>query len=171
MAIPPGAGDHGYHNRAIAASPYRPDIVALGWDQGPFLSTDGGLNWRLLTGGTGVGVDGRPCHGLAKGLHEDIQALHFSVNALQADHLVIASDGGVIVTRDLGLCFDSEYNRPLALLQFYGPGHTKSAGTLSVSSRFPGLLAGARRTTETSPCIPIETPGRYGIRSWAATAA
>jgi hypothetical protein len=42
----------------------------------------------------------------------------------------------------LGHCIDSQYNRGLAVLQFYGPGHTSSAGTLSVSSRFPGLLAG-----------------------------
>jgi hypothetical protein len=95
-----------------------------------------------LLAGDDLDQNGLPCHGSRAALHDDIQALTFPLNALQADPLVIASDGGVQMTRDLGRCFDSEYSRSLAILQFYGPGHTLSPGTLSVSSRFPGLLAG-----------------------------
>jgi hypothetical protein len=143
VTIPENAGEQGYHNRAIAVSPYRPDVVALGWQAaGPFLSTDGGAQWTLLSGGTGFDANGLPCQGQPQGLHSDLHALCFPLNALQADHLVVASDGGVVATRDLGRCFDSQYNRGLAVLQFYGPGHIPSIGTLSVSSRFAGLLAG-----------------------------
>ena len=143
VSVPPGAGDQGYHDRAIAASCYRPDVVALGWQTGgPFLSMDGGDHWTSLLAGDDLDQNRQPCHGSRRALHDDIQALTFPLNPLQADYLIIASDGGVLMTRDLGRCFDSEYSRGLALLQFYGPGHTLSPGTLSVSSRFPGLLAG-----------------------------
>jgi len=143
VSVPPGAGDQGYHDRAIAGSPYRPDVVALGWQTGgPFLSMDGGAHWRSILAGDDLDQNGQPCYGSRAALHDDIQALTFPLNALRADILVIASDGGVLMTRDLGRCFDSEYSRSLAILQFYGPGHFGSRGTLSVSSRFPGLLAG-----------------------------
>ena len=143
VSIPAGAGEQGYHNRAIAVSPYRPDVVALGWQHGPFLSTDGGASWTKISGADDdTDANGQPCSGSRKGLHEDLQDLYFPLNALQADHLIIASDGGVIATRDLGRCFDSQYNRGLGVLQFYGPGHNPWKPTLAVSSRFPGLLAG-----------------------------
>ena len=143
VAIPDNAGEQGYHNRTIAVSPYRPDVVAIGWQAaGPFLSTDGGGHWSFLSGGNGLDANGSPCPGGPQGLHSDVAALCFPVNSLQTDQLVIASDGGVVVTRDLGRCFDSQFNRGLAVLQFYGPGHQKFVGTLSVSSRFHGLVAG-----------------------------
>jgi hypothetical protein len=143
VSIPDGAGEQGYHNRAIAVSPYRPDVVALGWQTGgPFLSLDGGSTWRGLSGGNGLDGNGLPCRGGKQGLHDDLHALSFSLNAQQTDQLVVTSDGGVVTTHDLGRCFDSQYNRSLAVLQFYGPGHHPSFGTLAVSSRFPGLLAG-----------------------------
>jgi hypothetical protein len=141
MAIPQGAGDHGNHNQAIGVSAYRPDIVALGWMYGPFLSTDGGLSWKQLTGAD-VGLDGLPCHGRSLGLHTDMHAVYFPPNSLQADYLIIASDGGIAMTRDLGHCIDSEYNRNLAVLEFYGFRNQTPGGTFSASSRFPGLLAG-----------------------------
>jgi hypothetical protein len=140
-AMPADVGEQGYHNRAIGVSAYRPDVVALGWVKGPFLSSDGGARWSRLTGSSGVGVDGLPCHGKARGLHDDIHAVCFPFNSLQADYLIVASDGGVVMTRDLGQCFDSDYNRSLAVLEFYGTRPAIPGGTLAVSSRFPGLLA------------------------------
>ena len=143
VSIPAGAGEQGYRNRAVAVSPYRPDVVALGWQTGgTFLSDDGGATWKPLSGGNGLDSNGLPCRGGKEALHDDLHAFSFPLNAAQADHLVIASDGGVVATRDLGRCFDSQYNRGLAVLQFYGAGQNPSFGTLSVSSRFPGLLAG-----------------------------
>jgi hypothetical protein len=155
-AIPQNAGEQGRHNRAIGASPYRADVVALGWQMGTFLSTAGGASWNLLTG-TDTDASSLPCRGTAASLHHDVHDLYFPLNSLEADHLLIASDGGLVATHDLGRCFDSEYSRGLAVLQFYGPfegeaqgagfkgetlGRASKNGTLTVSSRYPGLLAG-----------------------------
>ena len=143
MTIPPGAGEQGYHNRAIAVSAYRPDVVAIGWQAaGPFLSTDGAQTWTLLSGGTGADEHGMPCHSTPQAVHADTQDLHFPRNALQTDVLIVSSDGGVTATSNQGRCFDGEYNRGLAVLQFYGPEHGSAVGTLSVSSRFHGVLSG-----------------------------
>jgi hypothetical protein len=150
VAMPQNAGVQGLYNSTIGASPYRPDVVALGWQMGTFLSTNGGESWELLTGQPGTDPNGLPCRGSATSLHHDVHAVHFPLNSLEADHLLIGSDGGLIATRDLGRCFDSEYSRGLAALQFYGPwrntalaaGHVSKNGTLTVSSRYPGLLAG-----------------------------
>ena len=146
VTVPEGAGLQGAYNRALAVSPYRPDVLAVGWQApGPFLSTDGGGSWTLLSGGDGTDANGEPCRGSGPaGLHEDLHDLLFPLNAEETDQLLIASDGGVVGTRDLGRCFDSEYNRNLHVLQFYGP---PKAPTLSVSSRFHGLLAGGTQDT------------------------
>lgn len=132
IAIPPNHGNLGFYNNCIAVSPYRPDVVALGWRaSGPFLSNDGGASWQQPSN------DANNPH-----MHSDLHALYFAPNAQEADQLYVGSDGGIVVTTDFGQTFVSQFNRSLLDLQFYGSGSGTTAGALTVSSRFFGLVAG-----------------------------
>ena len=132
VAIPEGAGIAGSYNNCIAVSPYRPDVVVIGWQSGgPFFSVDGGQHWRH---------DFNDINNLS--LHPDQHALHFVRNAQRADRLYVGSDGGIAYTPDLGASFTSVLNEGLANLQFYGAQQVNTAGSLAISSRFPGLVAG-----------------------------
>lgn len=158
--IPPNAGERGAHNRAIGVSLYHENVVAIGWQAaGAFLSDDFGDSWTLLEGRPETDVHGQPCRGKASGLHSDLHDICFVPNVDQSDSMLIASDGGVIGTRDLGRCFDSEYNRALAVLQFYGPRTNGRPGTLSVSSRFPGLVSGGTQDNGNLALYPDSDAG------------
>ena len=63
------------------------------------------------------------------------------------ESLFVGGDGGIAVTSDLGVTYHSQFNRPLNNLQFYGGTlggniFINHGGTLTASSRYPGLLAG-----------------------------
>jgi hypothetical protein len=125
-APPPSlTGYQGSYNNAIAASPVHANVVVLGWRAGGhFFSTDGGQNWI------------RPHNDGENGnLHGDIHALCFARNSIGEEWLFAGSDGSIVHSRDLGQSYDSQYNKELGTLQFYN-------NTLTVSSRFPGLMAG-----------------------------
>lgn len=125
VAIPANHGNLGFYNNCLGVSPYRPNVVALGWRSGgPFFSRDSGASWQQINNDTNNGH-----------LHSDLHALYFARNAFEADHLYVGSDGGIAVTNDLGQTFVSQFNRPLNNLQFY-------IGNFTASARFPGLLAG-----------------------------
>ncbi len=128
------AGSQGEYNNCIAVSPRRPDVLAVGWQRaGPFISEDGATTWRNPP---------QP----EPHLHADLHALTFVRNPDGVEPLFVGGDGGVVVTRDMGVTYDSQFNRPLLNLQFYGSGHSTKVGslggTLTASSRYPGLLAG-----------------------------
>jgi len=130
----PSDGLQGDYNNCIAVSPYRPNVVAVGWRTGcPNISTDSGVTWS------------QPVNEITnKHIHADLHALFFARNPAAEDHLYIGSDGGIVVTRDLCQTFDSRFSRPLGNLQFYGAGADQgtTVGALTASSRFPGLLIG-----------------------------
>lgn len=116
-------GYQGSCNNVIAASPLRPKVVVFGWrPAGHFISTDGGLNWTQTNNGD-------------SNLHGDLHALYFARNNIGVEWLFSGSDGSITNTRDLGQTYDSQHNKELGTIQFY-------SNTLTVSSRFPGLMAG-----------------------------
>jgi hypothetical protein len=130
------AGRQGAFHQCIAVSPQRPDIVVIGWQaSGPFWSEDGAQSWRQPH---------KP--EAADHLHADLHTLCLGRNPGGPEPLYVGGDGGIVVTRDLGQTYHSQFNRPLNNLQFYGGARTTFLGTyggsLTASSRYPGLLAG-----------------------------
>jgi hypothetical protein len=141
VMIPPDVGNLGFYNNCIAASPYNPSRVAIGWrSSGPFISNDGGQSWTQLRNDQNDG-----------NMHSDLHALCWAKNSINNDRLLyVGSDGGIVVTADLGESYNSEYNKHLRNLQFYG-------GCFDASSRFPGLLVGGTQDNGNISCDTYET--------------
>lgn len=130
------AGLRGWYANSIAVSPQRRDVVVIGWlSGGPFWSFDGGGSW------TQEYNPDTNAH-----LHNDLHALFLGRNANGPEPLYVGGDGGVVVSEDLGKNYHSQFNRSLNDLQFYGGGRPtvlgSYGGSLTASSRYPGLLAG-----------------------------
>jgi hypothetical protein len=130
------AGLRGFYNNAIVVSPQRPDVVVIGWlSGGPFWSFDGGASWEQLHN-----QETNP-H-----LHNDVHAVFLGRSGAGREPLYVGGDGGVVVSEDLGRTYHSQFNRPLNDLQFYGGARASVVGSyggsLTASSRYPGLLAG-----------------------------
>jgi hypothetical protein len=124
------ASKQGGYNNVIAVShgDAQGNIVVLGWESGTYLSIDGGKTWQFLSG---------------PGLHSDVHGLYFSPADASGRTLYICSDGGVMMTHDLGQTFDSSANKNLANLQFYSTTAARDFyGTMSLSSPF--LAAGSQ---------------------------
>jgi hypothetical protein len=131
-------GLQGDYNNCIAVSPFNPSIVAIGWRNGPWISRDGGSSWFA--------------HHLdddTPQLHSDLHALYFDPSDASSQTLFVGSDGGLVVTRDLGANFSGEFNARLLNLQFYSdeaPGNpvrgSISTGGISASPVNGGLIAG-----------------------------
>lgn len=119
------AGFQGFYNNCITVSPQQPNLVVIGWlSGGVFWSTDGAASWsHPHTQETNPS------------LHNDLHGVQLVRNPSGVEILYVSGDGGVVVTRDLGQTYDSQFNRPLRNLQFYG-------NAITASSRYPGLLAG-----------------------------
>jgi len=104
VPMPPDPGAQGDYNNAIAVSSDC-RIVAVGWQNGTFVSYDGGGSWNLLSGGS---------H-----LHADVHALTF--DPADPATLYIGSDGGVASANSLAPggspTFASNWNRQLFNLQ------------------------------------------------------
>jgi hypothetical protein len=135
VSSPPDPGEQGFYNNVIAISADC-QTVALGWQNGTFVSFDGGGSWKQLQD-TLDGADRPPSFGgLYHHLHADIHALTF--DPANPTTLYIGSDGGVAsangVVQGGKPTFTSSYNRQLLNLQFHGA---------AASSRSPGLVAGA----------------------------
>jgi len=118
----PGHTQDGY-NMSIAVSHANSDIVALGFQSGPWIgrNTPTAFLWEE--------------HGenLSDHVHPDIHSIQFDAHDPQANTLYACSDGGIVFTRDLCTTFDSTINKALPNLQFYASG---------ASFNTPGLLAG-----------------------------
>jgi hypothetical protein len=119
------AGLQGFYNNSIAGSPTNPNLVVVGWlSGGPLFSDDGGVSWRHPH-----------TQETNRSLHNDLHSVQLVRNASGVEILYVSGDGGIAITRDLGQTYDSQFNRPLRNLQFYG-------NAITASSRYPGLLAG-----------------------------
>src|SRR5215211_1032153 len=152
------AGYQGFYNNCIAVSPQNPDLVVIGWlSGGPFWSKDGAQSWlHPHTQETNA-------H-----LHNDLHALYLGRNSTGPEPLYVGGDGGIVVTQDMGQTYESQFNRHLNNLQFYGAGSDYLAGTLTASSRYPGLLAGG--TQDNGNVYRLPDTLRPGIPRQADTA-
>lgn len=151
--VPVEAGDQGGNwNNCIAAAPTNPGMAALGWQEGPFLTLDGGKTFKRITDRT---------H-----LHADTHALRFWPNTPGNVHnLYVCSDGGVMrVNLDdyLGLTgqpYQSNYNRLLPTHQCYATYVARQFyGTLSASTAQAGLIASGVQDNGNIACQVDPTP-------------
>ncbi len=115
-------GNQQGYNNCIGVSPTMSNVVAIGWRNGYFLSTNAGQDWDFIS------ADSSP-H-----LHEDFHAVAFDQFDAMQQTLYICSDGGLAVTTDRGGTHSTLTNRQLPNLQF-----TRLAASYQVS----GLLAGS----------------------------
>jgi hypothetical protein len=122
--IPNGGHQGGWNNSIAVASDCH--VVAVGWQNGTFVSYDSGNSWTRLTDNLG----------LYSNLHADVHALTF--DPTDPTTLYIGSDGGVASVGGLvqggTLTFVSNYNRQFFDMQLYNA---------HASSRVNGLVAGA----------------------------
>ena len=117
-------------NNTITASPVNPDVLLFGWRHGGvFTSEDGGATWTV-----------RATDRTNASLHADVHALRFDPADPAGRRFLVGSDGGLVVTDDLGATY-RHMNTSLATLQFNGPSRGMN-GTLSASQTVPGLVAG-----------------------------
>ena len=129
------AGDKGGFHQCIAVSPQRPDLVVIGWQaqdrSGRRTAPNHGANPTSLKQ---MNICTQICTRLPRSQPGGPEPLY------------VGGDGGIVVTRDLGQTYHSQFNRPLNNLQFYGGARTtflgSYGGSLTASSRYPGLLAG-----------------------------
>lgn len=128
-------------NNCIAVAADRPHIIVLGWQNGTWMSVDGGVNWRQLLSQADLG----PGNGH---FHKDVHAFAFgSPGPGGGEALYVGSDGGVVEV-DLASAIDfvvdgpaagyplcrSQLNRHLATLQCY-------ATTNAADRQFSGTMA------------------------------
>ncbi|MEO7271400.1 MAG: hypothetical protein ABIX28_07290 [Vicinamibacterales bacterium] len=154
------AGLQGGYANCIAVSPQRQDLVVVGWTSGgPFWSQDGGASWLHPQD-----------QGSIPHLHADLHALYFGRSPGLPEVLYVGGDGGITVTKDLGATYHSQFNRPLNNLQFYGARPSvlgTYAGSLTASSRYPGLLAGG--TQDNGNLYRLPDTRRAGVPRQADT--
>lgn len=131
-------------NNCIDVHPTNPYRVAFGWQNGLFITTNGGATWRAASGNA----------------HADRHAVAFTPPTaarylqVSSDRLYVGSDGGVVTTDDFGANYDTSYNRHLRNLQFYGPlGERQAWGSFSGFRQFPGLVGGG---TQDNGCLFAE---------------
>jgi hypothetical protein len=120
--MPQNPGNQGFYNNVIAASPFNRNLAALAWRDHVYITTDGGVSWN-------------PLGDLQGHLHSDYHALYFPATQAHPTQLFIGSDGGVVMTNDLGKSYTSEYNKHLCNLQF-------TSNCCTASSLISGLIAG-----------------------------
>jgi hypothetical protein len=121
------AGVQGDYNNVMAVSHGDPqgNTAVLGWQSGTYLTVDGGKTWQFLSG---------------PGIHSDVHGLYFDPSDASGNTLYICSDGGIIVTRDLGKTFDSNANKNLADLQLFSTNPVRDFyGTMSIFSPFTAV--------------------------------
>jgi hypothetical protein len=133
LLVWPGGQGTGWNN-SIAVAPYDPNLVALGWQGGPFISQDGGQSWEDQP---------RSPH-----LHSDLHALLFSKKTTAGNRtLYVGSDGGM-ASIDLDRywsgaqdAFRSDYNRQMPTLQCYARLIRQFSGGMDASRVRPGLVS------------------------------
>lgn len=120
-------------NLAVGVHPLDRRLVLLASRRAGLLgSTDGGMTWDA----------GRwPVPDL-RTFHADSLCLTFDPEDPSGNTVVVGSDGGVFVSSDVGVTWDSSYNARFPTLMFVQEARS-TAPALSASSRFPGLLVGS----------------------------
>lgn len=118
----------------INVSPVNPELVAFGL-LNAYYSADGGSSWKIL--------GGWDWQTKCPSLHSDVHAVCFDPNDETGQRMLVASDGGVAVTADIGKTVVGNYNEKLANLQWYSTFVTRNFyGRFDVSYRVPGLIGG-----------------------------
>jgi hypothetical protein len=147
-AHPNDAGGQGEYNNCIAVSPIDPNFVAIGWRNGPWLSRDGGVNWERRHNDTDNNH-----------LHADVHAVYFDPRDNTGKTMFVCSDGGVVMTPDLGETYVSVYNTQLSNLQFQSQVRPLY-GTFDASRQTAGLLAGSLQDIGNVSCRlePVPKP-------------
>jgi hypothetical protein len=141
------AGKQGSYNNCICVAPTQGEFVAVGWQNGTFVSHDGGATFVRYTGSA---------------LHSDVHSLTYDPRDAAGRTLYIGSDGGVALTRDDGVSFDTSGNRQLTNLEFYSTYVTRDFyGTLSVQG---DLIAGGLQDNSNVVC-QVAAPG--SLSPWA----
>ncbi len=122
------AGDQGnYWNNCITVAPNAPGVVAVGWQNGTFVTPDGGGTWKQIAD--------------SPHLHSDVHTLRITLTDDGIHDLWIGSDGGLArVNLDVFLATgnveaQSNYNRQLPIIQCYSTYVLRQFwGTLSASA-------------------------------------
>ncbi|MFM0008529.1 hypothetical protein PQR57_47560 [Paraburkholderia dipogonis] len=127
--FPTNPGQQGGYNQAIAISSDC-KIVAFGWQNGTFVSYDGGGSWNPLANSDSH-------------LHADVHALTFDPS--NPTTLFIGSDGGLASASGLGAgstpTFRSNWSRQLFVQQIYhADGSSISGGLVSAGLQDNGVV-------------------------------
>ncbi len=125
------AGDQGnYWNNCITVSPEAPGVAAIGWQNGTFVTPDGGGTWMQV--------------GASPHLHSDIHMVRITQTNDGVHDLWMASDGGLArLNLDVMLATgqveaQSNYNRQLPILQCYSNYPMRQFwGMMSASANSP----------------------------------
>lgn len=123
-------GDDGWNN-CVGVSPFDPDLVAIGWQSGPFVSGDGGQTWYQAEGSH----------------HSDHHAttwnpwIAVSFGGVTSEMLYVCTDGGIVSSGDRGKTFDGPYSEHVQVLQCYGAnGARESWGSIGANGAMPGIV-------------------------------
>ncbi|MGF6780307.1 hypothetical protein [Paraburkholderia sp. GAS334] len=123
-------GGDGWNN-CVGVSPFDPELVAVGWQFGPFVSADGGATWYQAEGGN----------------HADHHAtiwdprIAISVTGATGERLYVCSDGGIVSTDDRGKTFNGGYNKHIHVLQCYsGDAGRESWGSVGACGAMPNVF-------------------------------
>jgi len=117
----------------VAAHPKKADIVLIaGQRDGPLGSINGGADWDANQWRSFYGDNPWT-------FHPDAMCMEFSPYDPTGNTLVVGSDGGVFVSRDLAATWDSSGNERFPALMFDQQSHS-AAPALSASSQYHGLL-------------------------------
>ena len=139
------AGGQGDYNNCIGVSPANPSVVALGWQNGTFLSTDGGRHFAGTSGGA---------H-----LHADVHAVYFDPRDHNGSTLHVGSDGGIATTTDLATTWSSERSKTLRNLQPTGFPERNNYGATFPHPTVAGAVAAGWKDNGTGA---LRVDGRMG---------
>jgi Repeat of unknown function (DUF346) len=128
------AGQTGWYTNCIAVGSNDPNLVAVGWANGPWISKDAGTtsgvsHWTLRYEQDGGGLNDH--------VHGDIHAILFDPGDATGQIIYVASDGGLMRTFDQAgdRGYESKLSAHLRNLQFY-------RGGIAASPVHGGLVAG-----------------------------
>lgn len=125
-------GNDGWNN-CVGASPFDSDLVAFGWQFGPFVSDDGGATWYQAEG---------PNHADHHCVAWDPRLAVKIAGGTTSERIYVCSDGGIVSSDDRGKTFDSRYNQHILVLQCYAAaGGRESWGSVGCGPAMPGVVA------------------------------
>lgn len=135
-------GKQGDHNNCIAVSYQDPEKVVVGWQNAYFVSTSGGAAWEMIDA-------------YKAKIHSDFQAISFDSFDATQERLYVCSDGGIVVTENLGASHNSILNSWLPNTQFTRMAH---------NDRYPELIAASAQDNGNQWCQLYPEPQPWMIR-------